>query len=647
MCGITGFFDTSASLAGDTMQRIVVAMADALRHRGPDDTGMWVDEAAGVALGHRRLSIIDLSPAGHQPMVSPCGRYVIVYNGEVYNFPDLKGELERRGSEFRGESDTEVILAAMAEWGIEEAVGRLNGMFAFVLWDRQERELYLVRDRVGIKPLYYGWVGKVFLFGSELKALRRFPKFPSEVDRDSLCLLLRHNYIPAPRTIYRGFHKLEPGYLLRVTARGDVEEKRYWSLERVVGRALSDPFRGSEEEAEEALDTLLRDAVRCRMVSDVPLGAFLSGGIDSSTVVALMQAQSDRPVRTFSIGFHESGYNEAVYARWVAEHLGTDHTELYVTPKEAMEVIPSLPEIYDEPFSDSSQVPTYLVSKLTRNHVTVSLSGDGGDELFAGYNRYFWGHSIWRKIGWIPKVVRRKVLSRGLRRVSPASWDRLFHKISPVLPDKLRQVQPGDKLHKLAEILDVDSADELYFRLVSHWKNPGEVIIGGVEPLTILREKRWEEIDNFIPRMQFLDLMTYLPDDILAKVDRASMAVSLEARVPLLDHRVVEFAWRIPLAMKIKKGKGKWLLRQVLSRYLPSALVERPKMGFGVPLDAWLRGPLRDWAEALLEEHRLLKEGFFKPEPIRRKWKEHLSGKRNWHYYLWDILMFQAWLEKN
>jgi len=631
MCGITGFFDTSAALAGDTMRQIVAAMADTLRHRGPDDEGTWVDEAAGVALGHRRLSIIDLSPAGHQPMVSSDGRYVIVYNGEVYNFPDLKSELEGLGNRFRGESDTEVILAAMAEWGIEKAVERLNGMFAFALWDRRERELFLVRDRVGIKPLYYGWAGKVFLFGSELKALRRFPNFPGEIDRDSLCLFLRHNYIPAPRSIYRGFYKLEPGHILKIAARGGVEKRCYWSLKEVVDRAFSDPFRGNEEEAAEALDALLGDAVRRRMVSDVPLGAFLSGGIDSSTVVALMQAQNDRPVRTFSIGFHESGYDEAVYAKRVAEHLGTDHTELYVTPKEAMEVIPSLPGIYDEPFSDSSQIPTFLVSKLTRRHVTVSLSGDGGDELFAGYNRYFLGLRLWRKLSLVPQRLRLplgKILWHLAEKgTSPAAGSRVF-----------------DRMGKLGEIVgEAGDFISFYRYLVSHWKKPESVVIGGKEePAGI-----WMAAERIglVPSMQQIDFCTYLPDDILTKVDRASMAVSLEARVPLLDHRVVEFAWRLPLSLKIRQGKGKWLLRKVLSRYVPFTLVERPKMGFGVPLDAWLRGPLRDWAETLLDERRLLKEGFFKPEPIRRKWEEHISGKRNWHYYLWDVLMFQAWLE--
>jgi len=646
MCGIAGFFDTSASYGNDELAGIVRSMADTLRHRGPDDAGVWVDEMTGVALGHRRLSIIDLSPSGHQPMASRCGRFVIVYNGEVYNFPDIREELEAKGHRFVGGSDTEVILAAISHWGLDEAVKRFNGMFAFALWDKRERNLHLVRDRIGIKPLYYGWLGKVFLFGSELKALRRFPGFAAEIDRESLCLFLRHNYIPAPRSIYKGFYKLRPGYVLTVREPGNAEETVYWSLKDVAEKGLSDTYPRREEEAVEELDALLRDAVKRRMVSDVPLGAFLSGGYDSSTVVALMQVQSSRPVRSFTIGFNEKGYNEAHYAKKVAQHLGTEHTELYITPKEAMDVIPRLPEIYDEPFSDSSQIPTFLVSQLTRRHVTVSLSGDGGDELFAGYNRYFFGRSIWKKVGWWPRGVRST--AAGILRNIPVSFWSGLERLEAFLPERAHIPQLDDKAKKVAEIISAKDAGEFYHSLVSHWKHPIEVVAGVTEDLDRFNNL-WSgvEFSDITQRMQYLDLVTYLPDDILVKVDRASMEVSLEARVPILDHRVVEFAWRLPLSMKLRKGRGKWLLRQVLYRYVPRKLMERPKMGFGVPIEQWLRGPLREWGEELLDEQRLRQEGFFDPAPIRRMWEEHLSGKRRWHYYLWDILMFQAWMERN
>ena len=629
------------------MANIVSHMTDKLRHRGPDDSGAWVDEKDGVALGHRRLSIIDLSPSGHQPMFSHDKRFAIVYNGEVYNFPALKRELEDLGQKFRGGSDTEVILAAITQWGVENAVKRFNGMFAFALWDRKERKLYLVRDRIGIKPLYYGWVKGAFVFGSELKAIRAFPGFGNAIDRNSLTLYLRHNYIPAPYSIYKDVFKLEPGHILTVGMKGEPETICYWSAFQVVEEAVAHPFNGDEEEAVEELESLLRNSIKLRMISDVPLGAFLSGGIDSTTVVSLMQAQSFRPVKTFTIGFHEEGYNEAEYAKVVANHLGTEHTELYVTPGEAMAVIPRLPEIYDEPFSDSSQIPTFLVSQLTHRHVTVSLSGDGGDELFGGYNRYFWGRNIWRKIRWLPKRIRKKVLPYLLNSLSPNALDAMVNKFNTLIPLKFRQNLVGDKLSKLADVLAVESSDAMYYGLVSHWKNPSAIVRGGSEYPTILNNgDEIKRLGNFIQRMQFLDLVTYLPDDILTKVDRASMGVSLEARVPILDHRVVEFAWRLPLDMKIRNGQGKWILRQTLYKYVLRELVERPKSGFGIPIDSWLRGPLRDWAEELIDESRLKQEGFFNPSPIRQKWAEHLSGNRNWAYYLWDVLMFQAWLEE-
>ncbi|HEY9874069.1 MAG TPA: asparagine synthase (glutamine-hydrolyzing) [Candidatus Obscuribacterales bacterium] len=648
MCGIAGFLDLSCQLESDRLQATVVQMANTLIHRGPDDGGTWVDASSGIALGHRRLSIVDLSPQGHQPMLSANGRYAIVFNGEIYNFLELRQTLEHLGHRFRGHSDTEIMLASFSEWGLEQAVKRFNGMFAFALWDTQERVLHLGRDRLGEKPLYYGWVGQTFLFGSELKALKAHPHFKCEINPDALTLYLRHNCIPAPYSIYQGIYKLPPGCILTVGSTASVcEPVSYWSVKEAAEFGIAQPFIGSETEAIAELDALLRDAVRLQMIADVPLGAFLSGGIDSSTIVALMQAQSSQPVKTFTIGFYENSYNEAKNASSVAHHLGTEHTELYVTPEEAIAVIPKLPTLYDEPFADSSQIPTFLVSQLARKHVTVSLSGDGGDELFAGYNRHFWGRSIWQKIGWMPQGLRQAAAST-ITSLSPQAWNRGFASVDALLPPKLRQRLPGEKLHKLAEILAVDSPETMYRGLTSHWKDPESLVLGASEPSTTLTNpKAWADLPDFTQRMMYLDTITYLPDDILAKIDRASMGVSLESRIPFLDRRVVEFSWKIPLSMKIRNGQGKWLLRQVLYNYVPKELIERPKMGFGIPIDNWLRGSLRDWAEALLDENRLRQEGFFNPQPIRQKWTEHLSGDRNWQHYLWDILMFQAWLDES
>jgi len=619
-------------------------MAERIAHRGPDDAGVWVDEAAGLVLAHRRLSVIDLSPAGHQPMRSPCGRFVLVFNGEIYNHLDLRADLEREGGAFawHGHSDTETLLAALRHWGVEGALQRLNGMFVFALWDATERQLYLARDRMGEKPLYVGHSGGTFLFGSELKALAAHPDWHGEVDRDALALLLRYGYVPAPWSIYRGIGKLPAAHYLVVRDRGRemTAPQCYWDL----GAIAADGAAGAEGEPVELveqLDALLRDAVKRRMAADVPLGAFLSGGFDSSTVAALMQVQSDRPVKTFSIGFHEAGYNEAQHASAVAAHLGTDHTELYVTPEEAIAVIPGLPTIWDEPFADSSQIPTYLVSRLARQQVTVSLSGDGGDELFCGYSRYALGYRIWSRLKWLPFPVRR-----GLAAVLEHAPGHALDRLMSGMPANWRVPHVADRLPKLAGVLRHRSGEAFYRELVSHWNAPADVVMGSREPRTLLGEPdRFPALPGLRERMMYLDAMTYLPDDILTKVDRASMAVSLEARVPLLDHRVVEFAWRVPTRLKYRRGQGKWLLRQVLYRYVPRRLMERPKMGFGVPIDHWLRGPLRDWAEAQLGEQRLREEGFFDPVPIRKMWQEHVSGRRRWHYYLWDVLMFQAWLE--
>jgi len=641
MCGIVGYWNKRGADSS-----IVERMANQIGHRGPDDAGIWLDEGSGLALAHRRLSIIDLSLAGHQPMVSPCERFTLVFNGEIYNHWDLRAELEDEGGSFdwRGHSDTETLLAALRHWGIERTLKRLNGMFAFALWDKVEHALFLARDRMGEKPLYYGSSGDSFLFGSELKSLRVHPNWRGDIDRNALTLFMRHNYVPTPWSIYQGISKLPPAHFVVVREAGRVvsEPKCYWNLGEIAARGSANT-KGSPEELIDKLDELLRDAVGKRMVADVPLGSFLSGGFDSSMVVALMQAQSTRPVKTFTIGFHEKGYNEAEQAKAVAKHLGTDHTELYVTPEEAMAVIPRLPTIWDEPFSDSSQIPTFLVSELARQHVTVSLSGDGGDELFCGYSRYTQGYRIWKLMCLLPGPLRR-TLGRLLQAFPGAPLESLIR----FLPKRFQIPHLADRLPKLADVIKEDSGESYYRRLVSHWKDPAAVVLRGVEPLTIFEiPERLPKLSGLRERMMYMDSLTYLPDDILTKVDRASMAVSLEARVPLLDHRVVEFSWRIPMSLKVRDGKGKWLLRELLYRYVPRKLMERPKMGFGVPIDAWLRGPLREWAEELLDEKKLLEEGFFDPAPIRKIWQEHVTGQRRGHYYLWDVLMFQAWLSSS
>ena len=649
MCGLVGFLGSGCGHDAREAAVILERMADTIVSRGPDDAGVWTD-GAGVGLAHRRLSILDLSAAGHQPMTGPSGRHVIVFNGEIYNHLDLRRDLEQSGLApgWRGHSDTETLLAGFAAWGIRATVERCIGMFAFAVWDVQARVLTLGRDRLGEKPLYYGWQGAgdgaCFLFGSELKALRAHPCCAAEVDRDALCLLMRHNYIPAPHSIYRGIFKLPAGCLLTVSPdRREPQVETYWSLAEVAVSGNRAPFTGSDRQATDALEDLLKSAVRQQMLADVSLGAFLSGGVDSSTVVALMQAQSARPVRTFSIGFHEQGYNEAEHALAVARHLGTDHTELYVTPEQALDVIPRLPALYCEPFADSSQIPTFLVSQLARRHVTVSLSGDAGDELFAGYGRYVRNSRHWERISRMPRGLR-KLAAGGIRALSPEAWNAVLGPLRPLLPGALRAA-PGEKLHQGARKLSAERVDDLYLQSISRW-DPARVVIGGREPRTCLRGNPppLEGLDD-VQRLMALDAITYLPDDILVKVDRAAMGVSLEGRVPFLDHRVVEFAWRIPQSMKLRDGTAKWILRQVLYRHVPRELIERPKMGFAVPVDAWLRGPLRDWAESLLDESRLRREGFFHPEPVRRTWADHLSGRRNAQYPLWGVLMFQAWLE--
>jgi asparagine synthase (glutamine-hydrolysing) len=651
MCGLVGYLTAGFGGAESALETMLATLVN----RGPDDFGVWRDREQGISLGHRRLSILDLSPAGHQPMVSFSQRYVVAFNGEIYNHQDLRASLDKfraeGGADFiwRGHSDTETLLAGFEVWGIPSTIERSIGMFAIAVWDRERQTLTLVRDRIGEKPLYYGWQGQgdkaCFLFGSELKALRAHPSFCSDVNRDAMCLYMRHNYIPAPHSIYQNIFKLAPGFSLTVSLR-EREPKllAYWSLEQVAENGVASPFEGDVNKVVDGLEALLKDAVRQQMMADVPLGAFLSGGIDSSTVVAMMQTQSTRPVKTFTIGFNEESYNEALHAKAVARHLGTEHTEMYVTPQQALQVIPSLPSLYCEPFADSSQIPTFLVSQLARQNVTVSLSGDGGDELFGGYNRYVLAQKLWGKLSRLP-VGARSLAASSIRAVSPSGWDRMIDPFQSMTPRSMRFANIGDKLHKGAEVLAARQIDDLYFGLLTHW-NPLEIVLDGRDPSTLLNggSPSLKGLDD-IQRMMALDTMTYLPDDILVKVDRAAMGVSLESRIPFLDHRVVEFAWRIPQSLKLRDGVGKWILREVLYRHVPKELIERPKMGFGVPIDAWLRGPLKDWAESLLDEGRLRREGFFKPDPIRAKWAEHLSGKRNWQYLLWDVLMFQAWLE--
>jgi asparagine synthase (glutamine-hydrolysing) len=620
-------------------------MTDAIAHRGPDAAGAWFDPGPGIWLGHRRLSIIDLSPAGSQPMESTSGQLVIVFNGEIYNHQELRQELDgAKTRSWRGHSDTEVLLASLEEWGIEGALRRVVGMFAFALWNRAERTLTLARDRIGEKPLYYGKAGRAFVFASELKALRAHPAFDGSIDRDALALLLRYNYIPSPYCIYAGVRKLEPGTYLTVRAdRTAGSPKPYWSLRSAGEAGQVEPFRGDDRQAIGELERLLRQAIRQQMVADVPLGAFLSGGIDSSSVVALMQAESSTPVRTFTIGFHEDEYNEAEHAKRVARHLRTDHTELYVTPQETRDVIPRLPVLYDEPFADSSQIPTFLVSQMARRDVTVSLSGDGGDELFAGYRRHVLTSRLWGALARTPLVLRRAVAAAIL--TTPAGkLDRGLRVLGGALPRAARAQLNGDRLRKGATVLTSASVAEVYRRIVTHWADPTAVVIGAREPLTVLSDPSLQpQLDGPIERMMALDTLTYLPDDILVKVDRAAMGVSLETRIPFLDHRVVEFACRLPLGFKLRGGVGKWVLRQVLSQYVPPSLTDRPKQGFGIPVGEWLRGPLREWAEDLLDERRLREDGYLRPEPIRKKWDQHQSLATNAQYSLWGVLMFQAW----
>ena len=632
MCGIAGFLDLKRQTDAQSLASQAEAMGGAQIHRGPDSGGVWTDEAAGIALSFRRLAIIDLSPAGDQPMVSASGRYVLIFNGEIYNFKELRADLEAAGHRFRGVSDTEAMLEGFAAWGIKATVARLIGMFAFALWDREERRLWLGRDRLGIKPLYYGERDGLFLFGSELKALRAKDGWTPRIDRDALAAFTRFNHVPTPLSIYEGIRKLAPATLLSYRPGEAPALIRYWDMESVATQTRRDI---PDEEAISEAETLLTDAVSRRMIADVPLGALLSGGIDSATVVALMQKSSTQPVRTFTIGFAEGGFDEAAHARAVADHLGTDHTEIAMSPDHARTVIPHLADWYDEPFADSSALPTRLVCELAQRDVTVALSGDGGDETFLGYNRYRAADALWQRMQRTPAPLR-DLASRVLGGVPTGVWDGLSH----LLPQARRPSLAGDKAHKLAESLRQADADGIYWNLVSYWKTP------------IVQDGRHDDrlssdaITDFGERMAYYDTMSYLPNDILAKVDRASMSVSLEARVPLIDHRLLEFAWSLPKRLRLRDGQSKWLLRQVLYRHVPPSIVDRPKSGFAVPIAAWLRGPLREWAENLLDEQRLRAEGWFDPAPIRRAWAAHLAGRGNHWEALWGVCVAQAWRER-
>lgn len=676
MCGITGFLSEAVRPA-ELLESLARVMSFSLEHRGPDDDGVWVDASSGIAFGHRRLAIVDLSSAGHQPMISACGRYVIAFNGEIYNHLELRKELEiecfasSQKIVWRGHSDTETLLAGIEAWGLENTLKRCVGMFAIALWDRQTLTLSLARDRLGEKPLYYGWVGsegtEAFAFGSELKAIRAYPGFTNKVCRQALAQYLRFMYVPAPRSIYQSIYKLEPGCILTLVGapptkapplplqpghrHGNLSIDRWWELANAV--VLGSGNTQTKDELLSRLESVLLQAVQGQSLADVPLGAFLSGGVDSSTIVALMQQQAREhgiaPVKTFTIGFDEAGFDESPHALAVAKHLGTSHYEMRVNSKMAQDVIPALPWLYDEPFADSSQIPTHIVSKLARQHVTVALSGDGGDELFAGYSRYFWVPRIWNRLSILPLPARRAVGS-ALAAVPVTLWNDLG---SSFLGKGLGVTLLGDKVHRLsARMRQVNNMDELYRSLVSEWSDPASLVLGEngapvIEPMSLLDiPPPLPDMEQPLP-MMYQDSMTYLPDDILCKVDRAAMACSLETRVPFLDHRVVELAWQLPLNMKVRGNTGKWVLRQLLYKYVPKELIERPKVGFAIPIGQWLRGPLRDWAESLINERRLISEGYLLPGPICQAWAEHLSGRRDHTARIWSVLMFQAWLEKN
>lgn len=669
MCGLvglwrphyTGALPNSGSRSAEfDLDECVRSMSNALTHRGPDDAGVWSASEFGIAIGHRRLSIMELSAAGHQPMVSNDKKLALAFNGEIYNHLALRKELnaEAAYNHWRGYSDTETLLACLSAWGLSKTLQRVVGMFAIAVYDLSSNRLVLARDRFGEKPLYYGFGEDFLLFASELKALKSCTLFSPEISHTALAQYLRFNSIPTPLSIYKNVYKLEPGHFIQFDLNDVLERNRrsecYWAPRSLVSHDCSRPLHGPRPQYHEALEELqmeLGRAVSAQQISDVPVGAFLSGGVDSSMIVALMQAQSMRRVNTFTVGFEESGYNEAPYARGVAEYLGTDHHELRVTAADALSTVAELPRIYDEPFADSSQIPTIWLCRAAKQRVTVALSGDGGDELFGGYNRYLWSERLWNKIAWMPRPLRR--VCGEMLAALPVTTLNASGSFLGNLSSRLAVNQLGDKVQRMAVRLGrVRDLDDLYLSLVTEWENTSSVVKGldsdGIAALSSFPERllkgTGDDLNDSRERMMLWDMLSYLPDDILCKVDRAAMSVSLETRAPFLDHRVAEFAWSLPIDMKIRDGQGKWILRQLLYKYVPKSLIERPKAGFGIPLAAWLRGPLREWAEDLLNEQQIERDGYFYSQPIRKAWEEHLSGKRNWAHRLWSILMFQAWL---
>ncbi len=647
MCGFAGIFSKKEAL-GDEYKQVLDNVANAILHRGPDDSGTWIDDSTKIGLVHRRLSIQDLSPLGAQPMVSQSGRYIIVFNGEIYNFKELRNRLQVKGIKFSGHSDTETMLASFEDCGIEESLQKFSGMFAFAVFDRETQELTLARDRMGEKPLYYGWVNGYLIFASELKALRTFPFWQGDIDRDALTLLLRHSFIPAPHSIYKGIKKLPPATRICINLKNILpgqmpEPEYYWSLnsyfEQEEGPLIS------MRKATDKLDTLLCEVISEQMISDVPLGAFLSGGIDSSVVTAIMQRVSSSPIKSFSIGFEEKKYNEAEYAKAVAKHLGTEHTELYITARDSLNIVPLLPEIYDEPFADSSQIPTFLVAEMTKKHVTVALSGDGGDELFCGYSRYFSCEESWEKNNRSRTKLANKLFSMAAKK-SPL-WLAKLIKLSVPSQRHLSVAEIVQKITRRQRLLSTTEFNEFYRQTISYWSQPESLVKGAVEPIYSMRKQPPENVGgDVLKKMMWQDINCYLPDGILVKVDRAAMSCSLETRVPLLDRRIVEFSLGLPVAMNCSSQQGKQVLRNVLYRYVPRRLIEREKSGFGAPIGQWLRGELKEWADQLLNHSRLTSEGIWNPEQITRKWTDHIAERGDHAFELWTVLMFQAWYEQ-
>lgn len=645
MCGITGFLNIRNDLDRREIQAIATSMHKSLAHRGPDDADVWQDPDVPLVLAHRRLSIIDLSAEGRQPMMSASGRYVTVYNGEIYNYLDIRADLEQLGHTFRGRSDTEVMLTAFDQWGINQALQKLNGMFAIVLWDRQERQIHFIRDRFGKKPLYVGWAGGNLVFSSELKAFHKHPAFESEISQQGLSNYMHYAYLCAPYSIFKNVWQVLPAGRLVVNASAikpgtDLSEhmEAYWFMPDVVNQARAHPIHETEGDVIDDFENRLKLAVKQRMISDVPLGAFLSGGIDSSTIVALMQQVASNPVKTFSIGFEEQAYNEAEHAKKIAEYLGTEHKEFYVTGKEAMDVIPTLPDMYDEPFADSSQIPTHLVSKHARDHVTVVLTGDGGDEILGGYERHFMIPAAWKKVGWMPHPFR--ALGAAILTIIP---EQVFDVARPGHP------QFGRRIHKLAGLVRQHGTMDVYNYLMSSWIKPEAVVLNADDPLIPLTDPLWQVPGlNMGEGMMYGDTLSYRPNDLMVKVDRAGMAVSLEARAPLMDYKLFEYCWALPHHMKVRGMSGKWLLKQVLKRHVPESLYDRPKMGFGVPINQWLRGPLNEWAAELLNPQKIKEQGLLNAQVIDKIWQEHNKGLNinSSGSHLWTVLMFQAWHER-